>query len=96
MRRALRLGFAGRRTPAQRNSGGSTRGQFSENETSGKTDKVGSTEYQTPTLEAVCDRRIYDNALGMVVDSDDDTIPASVITGWFTAVYEAASAKAEK
>ena len=66
-----------------------------QNETSGKTDKVGSTEYQTPTLEAVCDRRIYDNALGMVVDSDDETIPKSVITDWFKTVYEAASEKAE-
>ena len=80
------MGFAGRRTQAQR---------FSENETSGKTDKVGSTEYQTPTLEAVCDRRIYDNALGMVVDSDDETIPKSVITDWFKTVYEAAAEKAE-
>lgn len=71
------------------------KGQFSENETSGKTDKVGSTEYQTPTLEAVCDRRIYDNALGMVVDSDDETIPKSVITDWFKTVYEAAAEKAE-
>ncbi len=68
--------------------------QFAEPETSGKTEVVGNIEYQTPSLEAICDRRIYDKRLGMVVDSDDEGIPASVVTGWFEHVYEAAETKA--
>ncbi len=68
--------------------------QFSEPETSGKTEVVGNIEYQTPTLEAVCDRRIYDKRLGMVVDSDDEGIPESVIADWFKQVYEATDTKA--
>ena len=67
--------------------------QFSEPEVSGKTEASGSIEYQTPTLEAVADRRICDKRLGMVVDTDDATIPKSVIEGWFSAVYEAVSEK---
>lgn len=70
------------------------RGMFSEPEVSGKTETNGSIEYQTPTLEVVCDRRKCDNKLGMVVDSDDPTIPESVIENWFSAVYEAAKTKA--
>lgn len=65
------------------------RSQFSESEVSGKTETTGSIEYQTPTMEAVCLRRIHDNLLGMVVDSDDASVPESVISGWFGAVYEA-------
>ncbi len=67
--------------------------QFAEPEVSGKTEVVGNIEYQTPTLEAVADRRICDNRLGMVVDSDDATVPKSVIDGWFSAVYEAVNEK---
>lgn len=67
--------------------------QFSEPEVSGKTEAPGSIEYQTPTLEAVADRRICDKRLGMVVDTDDATIPKSVIEGWFSAVYEAVNEK---
>ncbi len=65
------------------------KGQFAEPEVSGKTEVSGSIEYQTRTLDAVCDRRIYDRRLGMVVDSDDSTVPAKVISDWFKAVYEA-------
>lgn len=71
------------------------RGVFSEGDTTGKTETTGSYEYQTQTLEAVCDRRIHDGHLAAVVDSDDPTIPASVVEGWFDEVYEAAAEKAE-
>lgn len=69
------------------------RGAFSEGDTSGKTDTPGSYEYQTQTLEAVCDRRIHDGKLAMVVDSDDPTVTASVVDKWFETVYEAAAEK---
>lgn len=69
--------------------------QFSEPETTGKTEVAGSVEYQTPSLEAVCDRRIYDKKLGMVVDTDDEAIPESVIKEWFNQVYEASATQAE-
>lgn len=71
------------------------RGAFSESDATGKTETTGSYEYQTQTLEAVCDRRIHDGHLAAVVDSDDPTIPASVVAGWFDKVYEAAAEKAE-
>lgn len=71
------------------------RGTFSEGDTTGKTETTGSYEYQTQTLEAVCDRRIHDGYLAAVVDSDDPTIPASVVEGWFGKVYEAAAEKAK-
>lgn len=71
------------------------RGVFSEGDSTGKTETTGSYEYQTQTLEAVCDRRICDGHLAAVVDSDDPTVPASVVEKWFEAVYEAAAEKAE-
>lgn len=69
------------------------RSTFSETDVSGKTETFGSIEYQTPSLEAVCLRRIYDKKLGVVVDTDDESVSASVASGWFTSVYEAAAAK---
>lgn len=76
------------------------RAQFAEPESTGKTETPGSIEYQTPTISCVCDRRISDGRLGAVADSDDESIPESVIDGWFDAVYEyadvaAASAQSE-
>ena len=65
--------------------------KFWEPTVSGKTD-TDKIEYQTPTIEGRADRRIYDNKLGMVADSEDSGITASVLTGWFSSVYEAATA----
>ena len=65
------------------------RGKFSEPTITGKTD-TDKIEYQTPTIEGRCDRRIYDNRLGMVADSEDTELTASVLTTWFNSVYEAA------
>ncbi len=70
------------------------RASFSESETSGKTETTGSYEYQTQTMEAICDRRINDGKLAMVVDSDDPTVTKSVVEKWFESVYEAAAQKA--
>ena len=64
------------------------RGKLSEPTVTGKTD-TDKIEYQTPTIEGRCDRRIYDNRLGMVADSEDTNITPSALTNWFTAVYEA-------
>ncbi len=69
------------------------RSTFSETDVSGKTETSGSIEYQTPSLEAVCLRRIYDKKLGVVVDTDDENVSSSVADSWFTSVYEAAAAK---
>ncbi len=70
------------------------RATFSETDVSGKTETSGSIEYQTPSLEAVCLRRIHDGKLGVVVDTDDKNVPASVASSWFSSVYEAQETKA--
>lgn len=70
------------------------RATFSETDVSGKTETTGSIEYQTPSLEAVCLRRIHDSKLGVVVDTDDASVPESVATSWFSSVYEAQTTKA--
>lgn len=66
------------------------RAKFSEPTVTGKTENE-SIEYQTPTIEGRCDRRIYDNKLGMVADSEDSGVAAAVLATWFNAVYEAVS-----
>lgn len=67
------------------------RSQCSETDISGKTETSGSIEYQSPGIEAVCMRRVYDGKIGVVVDSDDASIDESVISGWFGEVYEASA-----
>ena len=67
---------------------------FDETEVSGKTEESGSIAYQTPSINAVCYRRNSDGSLATIADSDDNAIPASVISGWFNAVYEPSDTKA--
>lgn len=63
------------------------KGKFSESEKTAKT-RGENIEYQTPTLEGKFDRRIFDDNLAAIVDSDDPSVPAEVISGWFASVYE--------
>lgn len=63
------------------------KGKFAESEKSAKT-RGENIEYQTPTLTAQFDRRIFDDNLAAVVDTDDAAIPASVKENWFKTVYE--------
>lgn len=63
------------------------KGQASELDISAKT-RDNTIQYQTPQIKFACDRRIHDNLLGVVVDTDDPEIGTSVASGWFSAVYE--------
>ena len=64
------------------------RAKFTEPTISGKTD-ADKIEYQTPTIEGRCERRIHDNRIGVVADSEDADIAAATLSSWFTEVYEA-------
>lgn len=66
------------------------KGKFAEGEKAAKT-RGENIEYQTPTLTAQFDRRIFDDALAAIADSDTPGLE-DVIKNWFTAVYEAAAA----
>lgn len=68
------------------------KGQFAEQEVSAKTgtEKI---DYQTPKLKGSFDSRMDNGRPGVVVDTDDPAVPASVIEGWFKKVYEPASEK---
>ena len=66
------------------------KGKFAEGEKAAKT-RGENIEYQTPTLTAQFDRRIFDDALAAIADSDTTGLE-DVIKNWFTAVYEAAAA----
>lgn len=46
-----------------------------------------SIEYQTPTLEGSFDRRMNDNALAAILDTESEDADATTISGWFSAVY---------
>ena len=85
------IGFARTKDNGEKEYWWLYRAKFSEPTVSGKTE-ADNIEYQTPTIEARCDRRIYDNRLGMVADSEDESLDSSVLTNWFSAVYEAAAA----
>lgn len=62
------------------------KGKFAENEHSAKTSGE-SIEYQTPTLTGQFDRRIFDDALAAVLDSDTEGATA-IVKSWFSKVYE--------
>lgn len=62
------------------------KGKFAEGEKTAKTSGE-NIEYQTPTLSAQFDRRIYDNNLVAIVDSDDEGME-EVVKNWFNSVYE--------
>lgn len=66
------------------------KGKFAESENSAKTSGE-NIEYQTPTLTAQFDRRIYDDALAAIVDSDTEGAE-SVVSAWFEKVYEETAA----
>ena len=85
------IGFARTKDNGEKEYWWLYRTKFSEPTVSGKTE-ADAIEYQTPTIEARCDRRIYDNKLGMVADSEDANLDSSVLATWFSAVYEAAAA----
>lgn len=63
------------------------KGSFWEPVKSGKTEGE-NVEYQTPTIEGVFLRRIFDNEIAAVVETGVTGIGATVESGWFTAVYE--------
>lgn len=82
------IGFAATKDNGEKEFWWLYRCTFSENENGHKTAADG-IEYRTPTLEAVADRRIFDNALAAVADST--TVAESVLKSWFDAVYEPAA-----
>lgn len=67
------------------------KGKFSEGEKTAKT-RGEEIEYQTPTLTGTFDRRIFDDALAAVVSTDEADLGASVVSDWFTEVYESPAA----
>lgn len=67
------------------------KGKFSEIEKTAATAND-SIEYQTPTLSAVFDRRIYDDKLAAVLDTEAEDADETTANGWFTAVYETGAA----
>lgn len=48
-------------------------------------------EYQTPTLEGIFVRRIYDDALAAVVETGAEGVAETIASTWFTQVYESAA-----
>lgn len=50
--------------------------------------KEDSPSFQTPTISGIFMPRETDGKWRARVDSDDDSIPAAVLTGWFTKVYD--------
>ena len=68
------------------------KGTFCEMTVDSKTDGDGNIEYQNPSIEGTFVRRIYDNNLAAVVNTNQDGIGADVESGWFTKVYEEAPA----
>ena len=66
------------------------KGKFAEGEKTAKT-RGDNIEYQTPTMTAQFDRRIFDDALAAIVDSDDDGV-SEIVAKWFDAVYEETAA----
>lgn len=63
------------------------KGKFSESERTART-RGENIEYQTPTLTGQFDRRIFDDALAAIVDSDAEGVSDGIVKGWFNAVYE--------
>ena len=63
------------------------KGKFAEFEKSATTQND-AIEYQTPTLTATFDARIFDGKVGVVLDSDAEDADATTVAGWFSAVYE--------
>ena len=63
------------------------KGTFSELTKSAKTDGE-NIEYQTPTIEGVFVRRMYDNHLAATVETSDERIKTDVAKNWFKSVYE--------
>lgn len=86
--RAVAIGFVRTRDTGKREAWWIYKGELAEAAVSAKTSS-GSIEYQTPSLEGTFDRRIWDNELAVVADEELASVPASVISGWFNAVYEA-------
>lgn len=63
------------------------KGKFAEVEKTHQTEGD-SIEYATPTLTGVFDARIYDGKVASVLDTDATDADATVVGGWFSAVYE--------
>ncbi len=66
------------------------KGKFSEISQTGHTDGD-QMNYQHPTIEATFVRRADNDALAAVAATADESVAASVETGWFTSVYEPAT-----
>lgn len=86
----LALGFAQTKDDNTQELWWLYKGKFAEGEKTAKT-RGENIEYQTPTLTAQFDRRIFDDALAAIVDSDAEGA-ADVVKNWFKAVYEEAAA----
>lgn len=63
------------------------KGKFQPNEEEFQT-KEDTPTFQTPTITGLFIPRNIDNAWRVRVDEDDAGVPSSVITNWFTSVYE--------
>ena len=64
------------------------KGELAEAAVSART-STASIEYQTPSLEGTFDRRVFDNALAVVMDEEDSSASAEAMANWFAQVYEA-------
>lgn len=91
----LALGFAQTKDNNAKELWWIYKGKFAEGEKTAKT-RGENIEYQTPTLTAQFDRRMFDDNLAAIVDSDDESISSDIIKNWFTAVYEEAVEAAEQ
>lgn len=65
------------------------KGEFSEPTKEAKTDED-NIEYQTPTIEGVFVRRMYDDSLCAVVETGEEGVAQSLEQDWFENVYEEA------
>ncbi|WP_270577995.1 major tail protein [Caldibacillus thermoamylovorans] len=63
------------------------KGKFQPHEQSYQT-KGDTPTFQTPTINGVFVKREIDNRWQAEVDADDENVNATVITNWFTSVYE--------
>lgn len=91
----IALGFVRTRDDGSKEYWWLLKGKMQEGASTAKTSED-NIEYQTPTLEGTFDRRIFDDALAVVADSDDKSISAATLSGWFGKVYEPTAAAAAK
>jgi len=83
----IALGFAATLDDNSRELWWLYKGTAAEPTKSAKT-KTESIEYQTPTINLVFVRRIFDDSLAAIADTSNTGLADGVETGWFKKVYE--------